>query len=84
VREIRPGAEPRSRDVLLGEFRSLAVRLDAELTRARAAGRARMTHPIFGRLDAGQTLRFLTVHIDHHRAQLPGQGQAAPGATRPR
>lgn len=80
VREIRPSAEPRSRDRVVPEFLSLAARFDDELTRARAAGRARMTHPIFGTLGAGQTLRFLTVHIDHHRGQLPGRHQAGAEA----
>lgn len=81
VREIRPSAEPRDRDAVVAEFLALATRFDDALTRARAHGRARMTHPIFGTLDAGQTLRFVTVHIDHHRRQLPGQGMPAAGDT---
>lgn len=83
VREIRPSAEPRAREVVVAEFLALAARFDEELTRARTSGRARTTHPIFGALDAGQALRFLTVHIDHHRRQLPGQATQAAGETGP-
>lgn len=84
VREIRPTAEPRAAGVVSADFLALATRFDAELTRARASNHARTTHPIFGTLDASQTLRFVTVHVDHHRRQLPRQGTPDTHATEPR
>jgi len=70
VREIRPGQEPRGRAVLVDELRARAARFGEELTRAHASG-GRVTHPFFGRLNPFQTLRLATVHLAHHRRQIP-------------
>lgn len=46
-------------------------RLETELSRARAAGGGRLTHPYFGRVDAVQSLAMVAAHLRHHVRQLP-------------
>jgi hypothetical protein len=71
VRELRPAPEPRARAVVAAELRERGGRFDEALTRSFAAGAGRLTHPFFGSLSALQTLRLVTIHIDHHAQQLP-------------
>jgi len=67
VREIQPHGGPFDQD-------TTARRLDEE-TRAferelDEKPRVRLTHPLFGTSDAATSLRFLTVHLLHHRGQI--------------
>lgn len=70
VRELRPGEQPAARATLLETLRERARRFELELTRAFEAGGGRVTHPFFGPLTAPQALRFVAVHIEHHRKQI--------------
>lgn len=71
VREIRPGESPRPREVVVAELRERAARFEERLARAFAAGGGRLTHPFFGTLPAPDALRFVAVHTEHHRGQVP-------------
>ena len=70
VRELRPGEQPGSRETLLETLRARAQRFELELMRAFEAGGGRVTHPFFGSLAAPQALKFVAVHIEHHRKQI--------------
>lgn len=72
VREIRPPDSPRPKPAVLEGLRRDAARFEEELTRARAEGRGRLTHPHFGRLPPRKILGFMAAHTEHHRRQLPG------------
>jgi hypothetical protein len=71
-REIRPPESPRAKDLVLEALRANAARFEEELTKARASGRGRLTHPYFGRLGPEKVLGFIAAHTEHHRQQLPG------------
>ena len=45
-------------------------RFEASLAEAFAAGGGRLTHPYFGQVDAIRSLRFVAVHLEHHRRQI--------------
>lgn len=77
VREVRPPAPPPARAVVVEALRERAARFDRELTRAFEAGGGRLTHPFFGSLRPPQALKFVAVHLEHHRKQLARQPQAA-------
>ena len=71
-REIRPGAGPFPRTALLQSLRDVAAR--AEETMAdRRPGAPGFTHHVFGRLQAGDALRFAAVHNEHHTRQIAGR-----------
>lgn len=76
VREIRPASPARARPAATHALRERAERFDAEITRAFEDGTARLTHPFFGRLRAPQALRFVAVHLEHHRKQIAPRNQA--------
>lgn len=76
-----------TRAKLAEDLAGLAARLAAVAPRLAevAAGRGRSRHPVFGGLDAGQWLRFIAIHHDHHgkivrairrRAVRPGPAAA--------
>ena len=67
---IRPSASPSSSDTLLARLEAAAHDLEAALTGAPDARRARVDHPVFGRLPLSDLLRFLVIHTNHHRPQL--------------
>jgi hypothetical protein len=73
-REIRPGPGPFERAPLIDALRTLTERAEAVLVAARpnAQGFTHhvFTHHVFGRLSATQSLRFVTVHNQHHTRQL--------------
>ena len=78
VREIRPGDGPFDRAAVLAGLRAEGERFltaVAALDPGRFAG---ITHPFFGRMEPVAGLRLLTLHTQHHQAQL-----AAPEAERP-
>jgi hypothetical protein len=70
VREIRPGDGPFDRARVLAGLRDAGERLLAELGRIDVASFGGLTHPFFGRMEPLLGLRLLTVHTDHHRAQI--------------
>lgn len=70
VREVRPSASPRARAVVVEALRERAARFDRELTRAVEVGGRRLTHPFFGSLRPPQALKFVAVHLEHHRRQI--------------
>jgi hypothetical protein len=70
-REVRPETVPATREEALKRFRALAAEFEEEISARRASGGGRLTHPYFGRLDAGRGIRFVEMHIRHHTKQLP-------------
>lgn len=69
-REMRPG-EPRApREEALEALRELGECFVAELAAARERGSAGLTHPYFGKLEPIKVLRFVAIHLDHHRKQI--------------
>ena len=62
VREIRPPDSPRPKTAVLETMRKDAARFEEELTRARAEGGGRLTHPHFGRLPPRKILGFGRPH----------------------
>ena len=74
VREIRPAAPARTRDAGTRALRERALRFDSEIALAFERGSPRLTHPFFGRLRAPQALRFVAVHLEHHRKQIAPRG----------
>ena len=71
-REIRPGAGPFPRTALLQSLRDVAVRAE-EAMAVRSPGAPGFTHHVFGRLQAGDALRFAAVHNEHHTRQIAGR-----------
>ncbi len=76
-REARPGPGPFPREPLLADLIELATRAEDTLASAARDREVTITHHVFGRLQAAQALRFLTVHNDHHARQLDRSGSAA-------
>lgn len=69
-RELRPGPGPFEREPLLAAIKTGAERAEA-LYLVSEPGRAPgFTHHVFGRLDAGEAIRFATVHNQHHARQI--------------
>lgn len=78
VREIRPGVGPFDQAEVLAGLRAEGDRFlttVAALDLGRFAG---ITHPFFGRMEPVAGLRLLTLHTQHHQAQL-----ATPAGDRP-
>lgn len=69
-RELRPGEPRADRDTALRQLRELGERFTAELGAAREQGCAGLTHPYFGQVEPIKVLRFVAIHIDHHRKQI--------------
>ncbi|HLM68524.1 MAG TPA: DinB family protein, partial [Longimicrobium sp.] len=58
------------REGALQALRDLGECFTAELAAAREQGSAGLTHPYFGRLEPIKALRFVAIHLDHHRKQI--------------
>lgn len=72
-REIRPAESPADRASLLAAFRERRDRFDAAIRRAREERpHAKLTHAYFGSYPLADALLMCARHIDHHRAQIPG------------
>jgi len=69
-REMRPGEPRAGREEALEALRELGECFVAELAAARERGSAGLTHPYFGKLDPIKVLRFVAIHLDHHRKQI--------------
>ena len=73
-REARPG-EPRApRNGALRALRELGERYELEMERARGAGRGGLTHPFFGHVEPVKAMRFVAIHMEHHRKQVARAG----------
>jgi hypothetical protein len=69
-REIRPGTVRAGQVEALRILEQLAERFEDELGRAFCRGGGCLTHPYFGEVDPVRGLRFIGVHIEHHRRQI--------------
>lgn len=70
-REVRPTTFIEDRHQALTEFSLLAGEFQAELVERKELKGTRLTHHIFGHINALEGLRFVTIHIIHHQKQLP-------------
>jgi uncharacterized damage-inducible protein DinB len=68
-REIRPASVVGDRGKALNQLAQFASEFEEELAAKREAG-ACLTHHLFGKMDALKSLRFVTIHVTHHRGQL--------------
>ena len=75
VREIRPSERPRARNLFLEQFPKAASTFENEIVQARDRN-GHLTHAIFGKLNTPAALRFVAVHLDHHRRQLTSEPEA--------
>ncbi|MFN2400376.1 MAG: DinB family protein [Gemmatimonadaceae bacterium] len=71
VREVRPGNGPFDQKEVLDRLEAQCEKFLEVLGDQQRSGKAQLTHPFFGKLDSDAGLRFCTVHIIHHRRQLP-------------
>lgn len=69
-REIRPGNGPFPRDVLLDALGAAANATEAKILERWTDPDCRVTHHVFGAMAPPEGLRLLTVHTEHHAAQL--------------
>ena len=70
--EIKPGDGPFPRAATLASLANLAATTEATLATRRAERRPGLSHHIFGQLPPTESLRFLTVHNQHHTRQIGG------------
>lgn len=70
-REVRPGEAGADQREIVPRLRELARTFEAEISRAGDSGGG-LTLPYFGVIPPLRTLRFVTVHLEHHTRQLPG------------
>jgi hypothetical protein len=70
-REVRPSESGADQEAVAGRLRDLAARFEHAITLARSRAGAGLTHPYFGRIPPLRALRFVTVHLEHHRRQVP-------------
>lgn len=70
-REVRPTAFVKDQSQALAQFSSFAEEFQTELVKRKGLQTTRLTHHIFGHINALEGLRFVTVHIVHHQKQLP-------------
>ena len=72
VREIRPAGGPYEQAAVIAGVRAAGEGFLAELARLDPKRSRGVTHPFFGRIEPLQGLRLITLHTEHHRAQLAG------------
>jgi len=73
-REIRPKEVRGGRDIALQALRAQGEMFVRELGAARLQGHAGLTHPYFGKVEPIKVLRFVGIHIEHHRKQIERVG----------
>lgn len=73
-REIRPQEVRGGRDAALQALRAGGETFVRELAAARLQGHAGLTHPYFGKVEPIKVLRFVGIHIEHHRKQIERAG----------
>jgi hypothetical protein len=76
-REVRPSDGGAEQPGVGDRLRHLARRFEQAILLARKSGSAGLTHPYFGRIPPLRALRFITVHLEHHRRQIPLSGEPA-------
>ncbi len=69
-REIRPGAGPFPRELVLGALEAAAARTEARIAERWHDPDCRVTHHVFGAMAPPEGMRLLTVHTEHHAGQL--------------
>jgi len=69
-RETRPREARAPRAEALAALRHLGEEFERELDSARRAGSPGITHPYFGRVEPVKALRFVAIHMEHHRRQV--------------
>jgi hypothetical protein len=69
-RELRPGAPRAGQREALRLLEEAGERFEDRLGSAFCAGAGCLTHPYFGPVDPVRGLRFVAVHIEHHRRQI--------------
>ena len=70
-REVRPTDTGLDQPGSRARLESLAGEFEHAILRARSAGGGGLTHPYFGQIPPLRSLRFVTVHLEHHRRQFP-------------
>lgn len=71
-RQFRPSGSPVPPEALCARLEDAARGFEAELERLASEGKQAVEHPVFGRVELPDALRFLALHTAHHRQQLPG------------
>lgn len=69
--EVAPRNPDPDRASALARFQRVAAEFETELRARLASGKGGLTHPFFGKLSGEQSLRFVELHVRHHRGQLP-------------
>jgi hypothetical protein len=69
-RELRPERARAKQADALRILEQMGERFEDELGRAFRAGGGCLTHPYFGQVDPVRGLRFIAVHMEHHRRQI--------------
>lgn len=67
-----PPAEPAPRAALVARLETEIAAVEAEARAMAARGQASFDHTMFGTLAVADYVTFNTLHLDHHRTQLPG------------
>jgi len=70
-REVRPTTVTEDRHKTLAQFSLLAEEFQSELVKRKGLKGTRLSHHVFGHLNALEGLRLVTMHIAHHQRQLP-------------
>jgi hypothetical protein len=70
-KEIVPLNFERDRNRALTRLREDAERFEKTLAARSGTGQPCVSHHLFGSFDAETGLRFVTIHLDNHRRQLP-------------
>ena len=70
-RETRPSSTPHSQPEAIANLELATQTLETTLAAHPDPARCRLTHPYFGALPLPTALRLLTLHAQHHLAQLP-------------
>jgi len=66
-----PSPQPAPRDALLARLASALDAFEREVQERDRTGKVRFEHGVFGTLALGDYVRFVELHILHHREQLP-------------
>ncbi len=70
-REMRPISITENQPEALARLASLAEEFQSDLTKRKEMEGTRLSHHVFGYLNAREGLRLATLHIVHHHKQLP-------------
>jgi hypothetical protein len=76
VREIRPADGPYDQAATVAGVRAEGERFLGALDKVDLERFAGVSHPFFGRMEPLQGIQLLTVHTEHHEAQLAGRARS--------